>query len=180
MDEILYALSDTLKSLGPTSIDPTYLGYVKGIYIWSEIESQHRLTVRHIPCILLSAVGENVVSGPFGNTQTRTFNVRIRQIARSLDSSKYKSKFNDYNSYNVTDTIRALLANNKQLGIGDGHLYGLKIENPTTDFETVFSAMSGTFLARDTNVTYDRLETWSGKYNNQPSLASPIPAPYKF
>lgn len=171
MDELLLNLVNYLKS----KFINDGIFNLKGVFALSEYEAATLLSIDKVPCIIVTTIREAEMPGPFGDTLTRKMYFRLRIIARSADPLKYKQEVNSYNIYAMSDAVRAALAANKMLGIdpATGKTVGLNPDQNITDLDVITS--SGSFNARDIDITYDVMETWTGKRNDQSSLLAPIP-----
>ena len=169
MDNVIGALIELLTPLANKA--PWNL---KGIYSMSDFESETNLKTTQFPCLVIAERGENTVSGPFGNTQTTSFRVTVRVVARSINPKKYRESENAGNVFAITSEVRRLLATDKRLStISDGFTYSLGIISETTDRDFLFQTTFGHANVRDIMVTYSRLEDWTGPQNNQTTLETP-------
>jgi hypothetical protein len=143
---------------------------ITGVRIMGAYESTAGWSVGSLPIVILTPLPESERPGPFTDSRTVVYQIRIRCIFHTTVPEGYRTGADSI--YNLSDRIRALLAANKRIGEADDFLNGTAVEVLASDLDGVGDG-PGRYIGRDIIPTWFRYETWTGSMNNQPSLALP-------
>lgn len=174
MDEVLQGVIDVLTD----QIIPGDWGLKGDFTIMDDYQAQTLLSEGKLPCIYVTPIGERDELGPFGNTKSRFFDIRVRIVEYSSSPTLLRDYSNTKNIYKLSDAVRAALAAQKNVELApEMGPYYLDWSQSASE-SGAQGKTNSQWLARDLRVTYWRLEDWSSEINNQAGLETPPPFPY--
>lgn len=117
------------------------------------------------PALFIETGREYPSPGFAQDQQYRNYTVTIHAIIATQDSNAYRDPDLPYSIYNVSDSIREAIAQNKTLGtINDTYRY------ECFQLGDVVEAANANYLDRSIRCVWRREERWDGAFNNQPTL----------
>jgi hypothetical protein len=115
---------------------------------------------------LFIETGREYESRGFAQDQVwRNYTVTIHAVVSTQDSNLYRDPDTPYSIYNVSDSIREALAQNKSLGTMDD-----VFRYSCFQLGDVIEEGSPNHIDRYIRCVWRRAEQWDGELNNQPSL----------
>lgn len=166
MDTILAKLKEILLTLKDEFA-------LKGVYILNDTNAIQAQKTTDYPCIILTPLGTNTVSGPFGGTRTRNCRIALRIVLQSsVDKTLNLKEENERNLLKIQDAVENLLVQNPQLTLDTSEEFAFRqsFEEDTIQFELLDSTNAGLFDASYTTLTYQRIESFYGGANETPGI----------
>lgn len=165
MQETLEALANLLET---TLVDQHQV--LKTVKWYSDFESSVFLRKEMLPTIILTPIGDDFSQGPIGNTGLMKLDIRIRIVLKSTDSKKGKTRpVSEPTIYQLTKMVREIILSNKTL---DGKVFDMEPKWVVKDRDVIHRGQ-GHFTARDIFFAYRKLESYTGRRNNQVSTKVP-------
>lgn len=137
-----------------------------GVWMGNGFDMASWLGSAAMPALFIETGREYSSPGFAQDQKYRNYTITIHSIVSTTDSNLYRDPNTIYSIYNVTDEIRAALADNKTLGtINDTYRY------ECFELGDAVEAANPSYLDRSLRCIYRREERWDGSFNNQPTLA---------
>jgi len=168
----MYELLAQLLLLFTTELVQTSPYYFCSVHILKNFAAAFELRNDHLPALVINPMGDRHEQGPFSNTAREVYQIKLRIVARSVDSYAYQVEAltgtpTNFNVHILSEQIRKVLYDNKKL---TNDTFEMKPLFTARDVEVMYTEESGAFSIRDIDLEYTRLEGYTGMQNDQDSL----------